>query len=133
MLRQKSTVLIFLAAFSIFSCGGFAQKQSDPFYRYSNPNNRYDSVKTSFPEEEALNRAANRNETASYNYDTGSGRVPLQEQEFLNRTVNDRENNTTYTGTSIPPGINDGYNATPSGVYKNAGGSYSSVLNETTK
>lgn len=44
---------------------------------------------------------------------------PFPEEEKINRQHS--ENITTYTGTSIPPGINDGYNATPGGYYNSMG------------
>jgi hypothetical protein len=128
MLKRNLAAFTFMTFLSLFSCYGYPTN-SDPYYQYSNPNYRFDAVRTPFPEQQVLSREAHYSSgTLNYNYDT-IGRAS-QQQQNLNRITSFPENNTTYTGTSIPPGINDGYNATPSGRYKNAGGLYPSVLNQ---
>lgn len=59
-----------------------------------------------------------------YRYSTPSGNyqgiyTAFPEEEKINRQHNNYI--TTYTGTSIPPGINDGYNSTPGGYYNRMG------------
>lgn len=45
--------------------------------------------------------------------------TPFPEEEKINKKYS--ENITTYTGTSIPPGVNDGYNSTPGGYFNEMG------------
>jgi hypothetical protein len=94
LLKMKLTALVFLAALTMAELNGDVpcRPSKDPFYRYSNRESRFDGIHVAFAEENILKAQYSREDP-----------------------------NATYTGTSIPPGINDGYNATPSGHYKNGG------------
>jgi len=86
---MKLTLLSLLASLLTIHCYGEYCSSTDRFYRYSNEKGRFNTVHTGFLAEEEFNKMSKEDPYA------------------------------TYTGTSIPPGINDGYNATPSGRYKN--------------
>lgn len=85
-------MLLGLFLLSVCVLEAYCQFTHDPFYRFSGKEWRFDYVYVHFPEEVALSQTYSREDPYA-----------------------------TYTGTSIIPGINDGYNATPNGFYK-AGG-----------